>query len=392
MLSFALSTSRDQTLDMFRAIAVLMVVLFHYTARLPQTVFGAEDGGAIAVSFGWVGVYFFFVLSGFCIFYTLGRSGDIISFFAKRFSRIYPAFFAAALLLFAVDQVLPLPLLPQFSFRESAPEFVDLLGNLLLLGGVFEWVNGSFWSITVEVQFYALVGLGFVLARDKAKFAWLFAVASLAIGFSWVLLTMLSSGMPILGIAAKAMQKIMIAPFLPFFALGILGVQLQQNSQAEKPFAMLFMQLMALSFVIILVTHSEGASSILTSQSLSVGMIMVGLIGVFAAYCVGWRMPEVPYLSAALAHIGVMSFSWYLLHENLGYLLLGAFGPHVPFGLAVLLAMLITYAAAIVFSNAVEWRYRKQVEFAFENVLRLLVRPFTKKMGDELICNQLRRP
>ena len=59
-------TERDVTLDIFRAVAILLVILYHYTARLPVTAFGAAEPLALPIVFGWVGVYFFFILSGYC--------------------------------------------------------------------------------------------------------------------------------------------------------------------------------------------------------------------------------------------------------------------------------------------------------------------------------------
>jgi len=374
--------NRDQTLDIFRAAAVLMVVLFHYTARLPSEVFGAVPNAVVPFEFGWIGVYFFFIISGFCIFFTLEKAKSIGSFLAKRFSRIYPAFLAAAVLLFALDQVFGLPLLPEFSYRETAPSIVDLVGNLVLLGGIFEWVNGSFWSITVEVQFYVMIAIMALVFKQGEKLARLFSYAALALGTAWLLVELASSDIAIMGKLATMLQKTLIAPFMPFFAIGVVGVQLKRSPEA---FAGLFWQLAALCFVIVVVTSAEGDVTLLSASSVSTGLIVVGLIGIFCAYCVGWRLPHVPFLSNGLAHIGLLSFSWYLLHENLGFLLLEALNPALPYWLSVIIAMGMTYAAAVMFSKMFEWRFRKTAEAWFMAALRLFAARLPKKMGESLI-------
>ncbi|GLQ16107.1 acyltransferase family protein [Maritalea porphyrae] len=374
--------NRDQTLDIFRAAAVLMVVLFHYTTRLPSEVFGAVPYAVVPFEFGWIGVYFFFIISGFCIFFTLEKAKSIGSFLAKRFSRIYPAFLAAAVLLFALDQVFGLPLLPEFSYRETAPSIVDLVGNLVLLGGIFEWVNGSFWSITVEVQFYVMIAIMALVFKQGEKLARLFSYAALALGTAWLLVELASSDIATMGKLATMLQKTLIAPFMPFFAVGVVGVQLKRSPEA---FAGLFWQLAALCFVIVVVTSAEGDATLLSASSVSTGLIVVGLIGIFCAYCVGWRLPHMPFLSNGLAHIGLLSFSWYLLHENLGFLLLEALNPALPYWLSVIIAMGMTYAAAAMFSKLFEWRFRKTAEAWFMAALRLFTARLPKKMGESLI-------
>jgi len=372
---------RDQTLDIFRAVAVLLVVLFHYTARLPKEVFGASAETTVAFEFGWIGVYFFFIISGFCIFFTLERASSVGSFFAKRFSRIYPAFVAAALLLFAVDQVFSLPILPEYSYRDAAPGFIDLIGNLFLLGGIFEWVNGSFWSITVEVQFYLLVGaMALVLKSGTALARW-FTYLALVLGTAWLMVELASTEIAALGKVATVLHKVAIAPYMPFFAIGVVGVQLKRNS---SEFAYLFWLAAALSVAVVFVTSAQADNALFGMQSITTAFILLGLVGMFCAYCVGWRLPFIPVIGTGLAHIGLLSFSWYLLHENLGFLLLDALNPALPYWMSVIAAMVITFVAALLFSKVFEWRFRKPAEMAFTWLLAKIIPYMPKKMGESL--------
>src|SRR4051812_24902896 len=70
----SMTKGRVETIDVFRGIAILMVVMFHFTARLPAYALNITEGAPLPVFFGWVGVYFFFIISGYCIFMTLERS------------------------------------------------------------------------------------------------------------------------------------------------------------------------------------------------------------------------------------------------------------------------------------------------------------------------------
>ena len=86
-------------LDTLRAIAIVVVILFHaYT-------FGPAALHPIA-SFGWMGVDLFFVLSGYLIGtqllrpYTRGQRPSLISFYWRRSIRVLPAYWVVLALYF----------------------------------------------------------------------------------------------------------------------------------------------------------------------------------------------------------------------------------------------------------------------------------------------------
>src|SRR5438105_15297995 len=82
---------RQPGLDLLRALAIIVVVLYH------AAVFGFELPGRVD-RFGWIGVDLFFVLSGYLIGGQLlaplarGRRFDLGLFFMRRALRILPAY------------------------------------------------------------------------------------------------------------------------------------------------------------------------------------------------------------------------------------------------------------------------------------------------------------
>jgi peptidoglycan/LPS O-acetylase OafA/YrhL len=81
---------RLPALTSLRFFAALHVVCFHFLAF--KIVSGERWLGQIS-SIGYVGVSFFFVLSGFILVYTYaGRDIPARDFWRARFARIYPAF------------------------------------------------------------------------------------------------------------------------------------------------------------------------------------------------------------------------------------------------------------------------------------------------------------
>ena len=111
---------RITTLDGVRGIAILLVMLIHFTDRTNPA--GLANGIYTQIAgVGWIGVDLFFVLSGFLITGQLVASksspGYFRNFYARRTLRIFPLYYACLLVwLVAV----PLLFSPLSSSRQEA--------------------------------------------------------------------------------------------------------------------------------------------------------------------------------------------------------------------------------------------------------------------------------
>lgn len=350
-----MTSKRDETIDVFRGVAILLVVLYHFTARLPPTALNVTGMPAPPVSFGWVGVYFFFAISGYCIYLTLERSATISLFLARRFSRLYPAYLAAAIFLFAYGSMVPVPSVPAADFHETPSTLFDLATNLVFLGDG-RWVNGSFWSIAVEIKFYLFLGLLAAMIPDRQRLAIVFTWISLAAAPFWMVAMLLAqrtgSHLP-----EKLLEVLVIAPYLPFFAIGILAKRLKLGTPAAN-------SLLALAFLeagmVIYMNALDGSAGLVSA--LLPTILTLALLAALMAFGNGRAIPHVPVLSDGLARVGFFSFAWYLVHENLGASFLSNLNRVLPNTLAVLLVMAMTFVIAYVLSSLVEWRFRKPVE------------------------------
>lgn len=149
---------RLPALTSLRFFAAFHVVIFHFQAM--QIFIGPAWFKKLS-SIGYVGVSFFFVLSGFILVYTYAGQPIILkSFWRARFARIYPAY-AFSLLVTA----------PFFFFAVltmNIPFFVWAkahlkLASVLVLSLLQAWVpqaaltwNAVAWSLSVEAFFYLL--------------------------------------------------------------------------------------------------------------------------------------------------------------------------------------------------------------------------------------------
>src|ERR1044071_4150204 len=206
-------------IDVLRGIAILMVFFLHWYGHSVGTdhlrwkglVLELASGPSRSfylfypLSFGWLGVSLFFVISGFCIHASTLNAGQfrIGTFLRRRFWRIYPPYLAALFLAMALNG-------GSFSSEEGRAQ---LWSHLLLIHNFSPaWIfalNAVFWSIAVEVQLYLLYPLLWKLRErwgiaGALRFTLLLSIASRIIaavfftdwgkdlsGFVWTFPTML---------------------------------------------------------------------------------------------------------------------------------------------------------------------------------------------------------
>ncbi|MGQ0467610.1 MAG: acyltransferase family protein [Sporichthyaceae bacterium] len=158
------SSARLGWLDALRGVAAVLVVWEHFASpgnALP----GIREAMLPWVKAGDVGVFLFFLVSGYLIPASLERRGSLRSFWIGRFFRLYPmvAFVVAVVLL--------------LGSRYPQPPFVaEHRGTLLLAHGTMlqeflgvpnaVWV---FWSLSYEMAFYLIVSGLFVAGVHRAS-------------------------------------------------------------------------------------------------------------------------------------------------------------------------------------------------------------------------------
>lgn len=186
-----MSPNRNSFIDSLRGVAILLVLLLHFTLAfgLKNSPLGdvvpAEWLSALLLN-GNYGVTIFFVISGFLITgNTLDRWGQLSqlslrNFYAQRFARLLPC------LLLALFIIVPLGCLdiPFFSNSDADPPlpasyFVVAVGSILTFwhnvlmqsAGYFNYCLNVYWSLSVEMLFYLLFPLACLLLRRPALVA-----------------------------------------------------------------------------------------------------------------------------------------------------------------------------------------------------------------------------
>jgi peptidoglycan/LPS O-acetylase OafA/YrhL len=140
---------RQPGLDLLRALAIIIVVVYH------AGIFGFALPNRWQ-RFGWVGVDLFFVLSGYLIGGQLlaslarGEGINFRRFFARRALRILPAYFFVLAIYFLLPSLRESPEIPPLW------KFLVSVQNIGLHGGV---AFSHAWSLAIEDQFYLALPL-----------------------------------------------------------------------------------------------------------------------------------------------------------------------------------------------------------------------------------------
>jgi peptidoglycan/LPS O-acetylase OafA/YrhL len=142
---------------------------------------------------GYIGVIFFFVLSGFLITYLLleekrvSNTVEVKKFYMRRILRIWPLYYFLVILGFLV-----LHNIPWFEVISQEDEFfkhywLNLISYVFLLPNLsFAFVMeavpnlGHLWSIGVEEQFYLLWPLLLKFSKKPMRTLWTFLIGVLA--------------------------------------------------------------------------------------------------------------------------------------------------------------------------------------------------------------------
>lgn len=171
-------TERIVFLDGLRGVAAMGVVVLHVLAAPLDAV--SATAGAVA-NRGFLGVYVFFVISGFAVAHSIARTSmtpaTIGRFIARRICRLDPPYWAsmAVSVVVAVGATFALGRGPS-----SLPSSKIVLVNVLYLQGILDapTIQDVYWTLCFEIQFYlALVILVAVKERltERLGEAWAFS-------------------------------------------------------------------------------------------------------------------------------------------------------------------------------------------------------------------------
>jgi peptidoglycan/LPS O-acetylase OafA/YrhL len=310
------SDNRLFELDALRGIAAIAVVLFHYT-------FGIDNGtknfdpDKFYFSYGYLGVHLFFLISGFVIFMTLDKTKKPLDFIISRFSRLYPAYWAAIFTTIIVT----------FILRTNVYSLNQVLVNITMFQYWFKVkdIDGAYWTLAVELTFYTIMWLLFVFNQLKN-------ISMIAI--VWLVLSAIYALFEIP--LEKFINVIFILKYAPLFIGGIAFYSIKTDKSKLINHILVF-----LSFIsICIVSYSNKADVVI--YSLITSFFIVFYLFVYN---------KLKFLNnRVLIFLGSISYSVYLIHENIGVAIIFYLKRMVNcqlFYLPITIAIIIIFAAII---------------------------------------------
>jgi peptidoglycan/LPS O-acetylase OafA/YrhL len=311
--------ARIADLDALRGLAALAVVLFHYTTRYEE-LYGHEGTLLLSVPWGHYGVQLFFGISGFVIFMTLGRTRNLVDFAVSRASRLYPAYWTAMVATTAVMLVAGMDAL-LVSPAAFAADLTMLQGFVGLPS-----VDGVYWTLGVELAFYVAMAALFqlrlldriepvLIAWMGVHWLWTFAPALVGIELSWLL------------------GALVVQEHIAWFAIGIAAFRLRSAANAGWPAAVI-------AFAFATIAACDGVPALAVAVISATFLLLVALRGVALLRV------------RPLVWLGAVSYSLYLLHQFIGFAVIGrleAAGLAPPTAIAATLAAVLSLAAAVTF-------------------------------------------
>ncbi|MFE1770559.1 acyltransferase family protein [Streptomyces sp. NPDC059008] len=303
--------SRLRALDGLRLLAALMVAGYHYAGRggeIAQAWGGSPahqfPTAAPLFAYGCLGVQIFFVISGFVICLS-GWGRSLRAFVAGRISRLYPAYWAAILLVTAVFA------LPWVAYKALPPS--EVLTNLTMLQQPLgaHRVLGVCWTLWAEMRFYALFALCVVLPGATRGRVVLFCAG-------WTLAAALAQAAH-----EPFLDTVLMPEYAPFFIGGI-GLYLLHRYGARDPIAwatVLVSWLIGQHHAVAGLWHAPSATAFsYRSAAVIVAVVTVGFALVAAVALGRFRWADWRWLTVA----GALTYPFYLVHEHLGWVVVGA--------------------------------------------------------------------
>jgi peptidoglycan/LPS O-acetylase OafA/YrhL len=277
---------RSSSIDCLRAVSILWVMAYHF---LPPT--------ALWVRKGSFGVLLFFVISGYCIANSARSSASAWHFYGRRLARLLPALLFCSLAITWAKHTFP-----QFAARQLS--WFDAFYTLFALPSInvlkvdYFLPDGAYWTLQVEFQFYLLCFVAMLLGLRRHLVA---AVAIFVAGrLAW------------LDPSAYTGNN-----FFPFFLAGLALAAWFEGRRMVAAFGL------ACAFGVdacYLARHASEPS--LPIEPLRSAMLAAATLAVFLAAKHPSFPPRGEKWLRPLALIGVISFPLYLLHQDLGRMLL----------------------------------------------------------------------
>lgn len=292
-------------------------------------------GGFIDVAkYGYLGVEFFFMISGYVIFFS-SQNRSASEFAVSRAVRLYPAFWAGLIFTSIIATF--------WGGQLMSVTVPQVLANLTMVPRWFgyDFVDGVYWTLTYELSFYCMVFA--ILLFGQARRLNMFFIG-------WPFLIALCAPLRL------DVYVSLLGGYYSYFAAGALLAMLKEKCTAWTAAAML------LCFVNCLVFSAGRGMKIVPGHHFS-PVVIITVITIFFLFFLLANTPRGLALQLPYAKLlGALTYPIYLIHAHFGYMVLSRFATDdnklVLMAMLVLILLALSYAIHVVIERryAAMWR------------------------------------
>lgn len=322
-------SGRFEEIDVLRGLAAMCVGLSHYSTHCVRFFREAPFGLELHTVYGFYAVQLFFIISGFVISLTLEKSNSWRDFAFSRLSRLYPTYWAAVTLVVVVEL---------FVFGKT-PWIGGYFANMTMLQEFIGFTNldNVFWSLTVELAFYAIMGV--IFATGLLPRIEMVAGIWLALACLWSLVDQhLGIGLP------AFLPRFLILRHVAFFVAGITFYRITVKGLTRSRAALILAALAAAGWIdgqwdtdVPAVGWIDGL------QRLGIAVVLFATFGLAVTGKLRFAV------SPVTLWLGAISYPLYLSHRNLGFSTMSRL---YELGFPVWLLFTVTLTGALVLATA----------------------------------------
>jgi peptidoglycan/LPS O-acetylase OafA/YrhL len=355
------STTRQIVgLDAIRFMAALMVMTFHLGFWIWAGGPAHPGLGGVRLDYtwlapftapGWIGVDVFFVISGFVIVYS-ATGATPFTFFRSRFLRLVPAAWICA-------SITLLALLVNGKSYLYIGELIKPWLKAVIFYPFPYWIDGSYWTLGIEVSFYAIIFM--VLAGRTAHR--IFAVTGLFGIISstfWIMSftadKIFDTGDAFANTAIDRVTTLALLRHGAFFALGAFLCLAKFRTLRRTELGCILLFIVGGVLEIRYSSHAHDAEAGFHVPTTIPVLIWLGFLAAIMA-SVRWNAKLVSYgggFVSTMRAIGLMTYPLYLIHQHVGYIIIDTMRRYVNDYTALLIAVAICLLLAFVISGRVE--------------------------------------
>lgn len=299
--------ARLAAIDGLRLVAAVMVAAYHFLGTPTPHFWGQTELRDFAPflhetsRYGWLGVEFFFIISGFVICMSCwGRTPA--QFTVSRISRLFPAYWCAVLLVVVVVLVARMGHWPAAAHIDPR----TVLGNLTMVPGPLglNLVSGVSWTLWVEARFYLLMAVMLISGLSYRRMV--------AFCGAWLL-----AGVIALELHSSLLNEFVLTRYTGLFVAGIVLYLMQRFGQNLLLWLLLGFawcyELTVLEFRVAdhaTTSPGEGRPSwAVCAAVITLCLGLLALAGVGPLAGLQWRW---------LVTAGALTYPFYLVHQSIG--------------------------------------------------------------------------